>query len=80
MSWPEFLVDLAQYEWTFSLIFDGPGVEGKEILDEAKLRAVPPDLHPGRLQPRGQVVDRGAHLGRDRDERVRLKDQDPEPM
>ena len=46
VSWPEFLADLAQYEWEFSLVFDGPGVEGKEILNEAKLRAIPPERWP----------------------------------
>jgi nucleotide-binding universal stress UspA family protein len=52
VSWPEFLADLAQFEWTFSVVFDGPGVEGKEILDEAKLRAVPPERWPdARLTP-----------------------------
>lgn len=52
VSWPEFLADLAQYEWTFSVIFDGPGVEGKEILDEAKLRTVAPERWPdARLVP-----------------------------
>ena len=28
VSWPEFLADLARFEWTFSEVFDGPGVEG----------------------------------------------------
>ncbi|HBI42632.1 MAG TPA: hypothetical protein DDY78_07200 [Planctomycetales bacterium] len=52
VSWPEFLADLAQFEWTFSAVFDGEGVEGKEILDEAKLRAVPPERWPdARLVP-----------------------------
>jgi hypothetical protein len=52
VSWPEFLADLAQYEWTFSVVFDGEGVEGKDILDEAKLRAVPPERWPdARLTP-----------------------------
>ncbi len=43
---------MAHYEWTFSVVFDGPGVEGKEILDEAKLRTVPPERWPeARLIP-----------------------------
>ena len=46
VSWPEFLADMAAFEWAFSEVFDGPGVEGKEILDEAKVRAVPPERWP----------------------------------
>ena len=40
-SWPEFLADLALFEWTFSVVFDGPGAEGGRggatppLLDEA---------------------------------------------
>jgi hypothetical protein len=52
VSWPEFLADLALFEWTFNEVFDGPGVEGKEILDEAKVRAVPSERWPeARLIP-----------------------------
>lgn len=52
VSWPEFLADLARYEWAFSVVFDGPGVEGKQILDEAQLRAVAPERWPeARLVP-----------------------------
>jgi hypothetical protein len=43
VSWPEFLADMAAFEWAFSEVFDGQGVEGKEVLDEAKVRAVPPE-------------------------------------
>ncbi len=46
MSWPEFLADLATFEWTFSEVFDGPGVEGGEVLDEAQVRAVPAERWP----------------------------------
>ena len=52
MSWPEFLIDLAAFEWTFSEVFDGPGVEGGRggvapvLLDEAKVRAVPAERWP----------------------------------
>ncbi len=42
-DWPEFLVDLATLEWTFNLVFDGPGVEREPLLDAESLRAVPPD-------------------------------------
>ena len=52
VSWPEFLADLALFEWTFSEVFDGPGVERQDILDEAKVRAVPPERWPeARLVP-----------------------------
>jgi hypothetical protein len=52
VNWPEFLVDLAIFEWTFNEVFDGPGTEGKEILDEAQIRAVPPERWPeARLAP-----------------------------
>ncbi|HVS34082.1 MAG TPA: DNA-binding domain-containing protein [Gemmataceae bacterium] len=52
VSWPEFLADLALYEWTFSEVFDGPGVEGRDVLDEEKVRAVPPERWPdARLVP-----------------------------
>ena len=29
VSWPEFLADLARFEWTFSEVFDGPGRRGR---------------------------------------------------
>jgi hypothetical protein len=52
ISWPEFLADLARFEWTFSEVFDGPGVEGKDVLDEAKIRAAPQKRWPAaRLVP-----------------------------
>jgi hypothetical protein len=43
VSWPEFLADLARFEWTFSEVFDGPGVEDKPTLDAAKLQSVAAD-------------------------------------
>jgi hypothetical protein len=42
-DWADFLIDLARLEWTFSQVFDGPGVEGQRLLDVEKLRAVPTD-------------------------------------
>lgn len=52
VHWPEFLVDLAVFEWTFNEVFDGPGAEGKETLSEAQIRAVPPERWPdARLVP-----------------------------
>jgi hypothetical protein len=40
-TWPEFLVDLATLEWTFSEVFDDPGVEGEPLLDASQLQAIP---------------------------------------
>ncbi len=40
-SWPDFLIDLATLEWTIARVFDGPGVEGEEILSGPDLLAVP---------------------------------------
>ncbi len=54
VSWPEFLADLARFEWTFSEVFDGPGVEGKEVLHAAKIQAVAAD---GWLEARLVCVD-----------------------
>ncbi len=42
-NWPDFLIDLAQLELTFNEIFDGPGVEGEELLDPGRLVALTPD-------------------------------------
>jgi hypothetical protein len=43
VSWPDFLADLARFEWTFADVFDGPGAEGKDVLDAAAFRAIPAD-------------------------------------
>ncbi len=51
-DWPDFLIDLATLELTFSEVFDGPGVEGERLLDTAQLRAVPAACWPeARLVP-----------------------------
>jgi Putative DNA-binding domain len=42
-DWPDFLIDLATLEWTFNEVFDGPGVEGEQLLDAGQLRAIPPE-------------------------------------
>jgi hypothetical protein len=42
-DWADFLIDLARLEWTFSQVFDGPGVEGQPLLDADRLRAIPPE-------------------------------------
>jgi hypothetical protein len=43
VDWPDFLIDLATLELTFNEVFDGPGVEGEELLDAGYLRAVAPE-------------------------------------
>lgn len=51
-SWPALLVDLATLEWAISEVFDGPGVEGMQLLDADGLLAVPIELWPeARLVP-----------------------------
>ncbi len=39
-SWPDLLIDLATLERTFNEVFDGPGVEGQDLLDADRLRAI----------------------------------------
>lgn len=52
VGWPDFLIDLATLELTFSQVFDGPGVEGQPLLDAAQLSAVPAHRWPeARLVP-----------------------------
>jgi len=41
-DWADFLVDLATLERTYSEVFDGPGVEGKRLLQADDLRAIAP--------------------------------------
>lgn len=51
-GWPDFVVDLAKLEWTFSEVFDGPGVEDEPLLSADQLQRVPADLWPeARLVP-----------------------------
>ena len=51
-DWADFLVDLATLERTYSDVFDGPGVEGKHLLDASELREIAWDRWPGvRLVP-----------------------------
>jgi hypothetical protein len=51
-DWPDFLIDLATLELTFSEVFDGPGTEDEPLLDEQQLLAVPPERWPhARLVP-----------------------------
>ncbi len=39
-SWPDFIIDLATLERAFSKVFDGPGVEGRQVLDANQLLAI----------------------------------------
>jgi hypothetical protein len=51
-GWPDFLIDLATLELTFSEVFDGPGVEGERLLETAQLQAIPVERWPeARLVP-----------------------------
>ena len=51
-SWPDFLIDLVTVERTYSEVFDGPGIEGKRILQADDLTVIPPERWPdARLVP-----------------------------
>lgn len=43
LGWPDFLIDLATFEWAVAKVFDGPGVEGKTLLTPEALQAFPPE-------------------------------------
>ena len=45
-DWADFLVDLATLERTYSEVFDGPGIEGKRLLQVDNLREIAPDRWP----------------------------------
>ncbi len=51
-SWPDFLIDLATVERTYSEVFDGSGIEDQRILQPEDLAAVSPEQWPeARLTP-----------------------------
>ena len=50
-GWPLFLVDLATLEWTFSEVFDGPGIERTSPLTADALRQVPAERWPQARSP-----------------------------
>jgi hypothetical protein len=51
-SWPDFMIDLARLERTYSKIFDGPGAERLELLGVEEIQAIRPDEWPAaRLVP-----------------------------
>ena len=43
VGWPDFLIDLATFEWAIAKVFDGPGVEGKTLLTPEALQSFPPE-------------------------------------
>jgi hypothetical protein len=43
VGWPDFLIDLATFEWAVAKVFDGPGVEGKTLLTPEALQSFPPE-------------------------------------
>jgi hypothetical protein len=51
-GWAEVVVDLATLEWAIAEVFDGPGVEGRRLLDSGELAAIPAERWPeARLLP-----------------------------
>jgi len=45
-DWPDFLIDLATLEWTFSQVFDGQGIEGQTLLTSEQLQAIDAEQWP----------------------------------
>jgi hypothetical protein len=43
IGWPDFLIDLATFEWAVAKVFDGPGVEGRTLLTPEALQSFPPE-------------------------------------
>lgn len=43
VGWPDFLIDLATFEWAVAKVFDGPGVEGRTLLTAESLQSIPPE-------------------------------------
>ena len=51
-SWPDFMIDLARLERTYSEVFDGPGAERLKLLGVDEIQAIPPEEWPSaRLVP-----------------------------
>lgn len=42
-TWGDFVVELATFERLLRDVFDGPGTEGCDVLEEARLAAIPPE-------------------------------------
>lgn len=45
-EWAAILIDLAILERVYNEVFDGPGVEGRQLLSADRLLAIPPELWP----------------------------------
>ncbi len=45
-DWPDFLIELATIEWTFSQVFDGPGIEGQTPLTSEQLQSIDAEEWP----------------------------------
>jgi len=39
-DWADFLIDLARLEWSIEQVFDGPGVEGQQLLSASDLQGI----------------------------------------
>jgi hypothetical protein len=51
-SWPDFLIDLARFDWAVGEVFDRAGAEGQPLLSAPQIAAVPPEHWPyARLVP-----------------------------
>jgi hypothetical protein len=51
-SWPDFMIDLARLERTYSEVFDGPGAERLKLLGVEEIQTIQPDAWPSaRLVP-----------------------------
>jgi hypothetical protein len=51
-SWPDFMIDLARLERTYSEVFDGPGAERLQLLKTEQVEAISSDAWPlARLVP-----------------------------
>lgn len=45
-DWPDFLIDLARFEWVIAQVFDGPGLENRGSLTADGLHAIQADAWP----------------------------------
>ncbi|HLH54189.1 MAG TPA: DNA-binding domain-containing protein [Verrucomicrobiae bacterium] len=45
-NWPDFLIDLARLEWGIYEVFDGPGIEGSQLLSASDLTAISAEAWP----------------------------------
>jgi hypothetical protein len=45
-DWPEFMIDLARLERVINEVFDGPGSEGRPLLNGARLSSISPERWP----------------------------------